>query len=83
MHVAGDGAAECIAEGDGARATRVNVVVYVVVQIANAVSVRVFGHRRRVLRILAAGQLVNAQPAVAVEVNAETDATDCIGTDEP
>ena len=83
MHVAGDGAAERVAQGDGTRATWMNLVIHLIDVVAQAVTVRVGRRGRRVMRIRAAGLLVDAEPAVAVEVHVHPNAAETVGADQP
>ena len=81
--VTGDGAAERIAKGDGARTTWMNLVVHLIDVVAQAVTVRVGRRGRRVMRIRAAGLLVDAEPAVAVEVHVHSNAAETVDADHP
>ena len=81
--VTGDGAAKRIAQGDGPRTTWMNLVVHLIDVVAQAVTVRVGRRGRRVMRIRAAGLLVDAEPAVAVEVHVHSNAAETVDADQP
>ena len=81
--VTGDGAAEGMAKGDGARATWMNLVVHLIDIVTQAVTVCVGRCGRRVMRIRAAGLLVDAEPAVTVEVHVQPDAAETVDADQP
>ena len=81
--VTGDGAAERVAQGDGTRATWMNLVVHPIDVVAQAVTVRVGRRGRRVMRIRAAGLLVDAEPAVTVEVHVHPNAAETVDADQP
>ena len=60
-----------------------NLVVHLIDVVAQAVTVRVGRRGRRVMRIRAAGLLIDAEPAVTVEVHVHPNAAEPVDADQP
>ena len=60
-----------------------NLVVHLIDIVTQAVTVRVGRRGRRVMRIRAAGLLVDAEPAVTVEVHVQPNTTETVDADQP
>ena len=60
-----------------------NLVVHLIDVVAQAVTVRIRRRGRRVMRICTAGLLIDAEPAVTVEVHVHPNAAETVDADQP